>query len=201
MTLRPLRLALAVQLLVAVPLLAQRPPEAAPPQTVTQDTALREDCTSSWDVPVKDACVVDSVTVSGVKDFAVEDFTTAPPRVAEDAIKATAEAKAACDKVKEKCKTDLAKKAWDEGNKRCSAHVKGQNAAVKCKATRGNLHLNDITVESCTFEGIEGCQGTGRTLPVTGTDGIVYRVPIRSCTKWRARVDCTAPDVLYVCDP
>jgi len=141
------------------------------------------------------------LTVSGVADFDTEEFTTTPARTAEDLIPGTPEAKKACDKVKEKCKTDLARKAWDAGDAKCKEQSKGQNAATKCKATRGNLRLDDITVANCTFEGIEGCQNTGRTRSVTGIDGVIYQVPIRSCTKWRARAECKAPDILYVCDP
>ncbi len=138
----------------------------------------------AWGVDVKNACLVDTVTVkSGTEDSKTQsqDTFNTDSRMTEDEVAGSAEGKAACAAAKAEARKELPKKLWEAGDKLCMQEGKAPEGKKECKAIRGNLHGPDITC-SCEFKGLNPIQGKS--------------------SKWRVTATCRATkDVTYVCDP
>ena len=139
----------------------------------------------SWDVDVKNACLVDAVTVPAgsisspnTQNFETNDFTNDPNEAA-----GTAQGKAACEEAKKAARSELPGLLWAEGDKMCREWKKAppKKEDKECIAVRGNLEANSI---KCS------CEVSKQNPAHSG-----------STRKWKAVATCVAPDVKYVCDP
>lgn len=138
----------------------------------------------AWGVDVKNACLVDTVTVeSGTEDSKTQsqDTFNTGSRMTEGEVAGSAEGKAACAAAKAEARKELPKKLWEAGDKLCMQEEKAPAGKKECKAIRGNLHGPDIQC-SCSFEGLNPIQ--------------------EKSSKWRVTATCRATkNVTYVCDP
>lgn len=146
---------------------------------------LVSELSDSWQVDVKNACLVDAVKVSAgsipstnTQNFETNSFTNDPNEAA-----GTPQGKAACEEAKKMARSELPGLLWAEGDKLCHEWKKAppKKDDKECVAVRGNLQADTITC-SCDFSKQDPSHSG-------------------STRKWKATAKCTAPDVKYVCDP
>lgn len=137
--------------------------------------------TDSWQVPVKNACLVDSVTVkAGHTTTETKEFKTSS-RTNEAGAEASAAGKAACEEAKGEARKELPKELWEMGDKLCKEEGKAPDGKKQCVAVRGNLDRDDIQC-SCAYKGLNPIQGLS--------------------SEWEVKATCTNNKAVdYVCDP
>lgn len=135
----------------------------------------------SWNVPVRNACLVDSVTVkAGETTTRTGTFNTSSRTNAAGAA-ASAEGKVACEDAKAAARKELPKELWQRGDNLCKEEEKAPAGGTQCVAVRGNLKGGDIQC-SCTYKGLNPIQGLS--------------------SEWEVKATCTNTKAVdYVCDP